>query len=103
MGSNVVLEQNRDAMERTANLPGPALLVASLGNLKRVAICFDNGMQQRIELGDAFQVIFHQLAAGKCPRSHEPPEFGNCSLDPRAIVSEDRARRVGEKPSEPAG
>ena len=90
-------------MERTANLPGPALLVAPLGDLKRVAICFDNGMQQWIELGDAFQVIFHQLAAGKCPRSHEPLELGNCSFDPGGIVSEDRARRVGEKRSEPTG
>src|SRR4029077_4075753 len=67
MRSNVILEQNRDAVERTTNLPGLALLVALLGNLKRVAICFDNGIQQWIELGDSFQVVFHQFAAGKGP------------------------------------
>ena len=90
-------------MERTANLSGLALLVALLSDLKRVAICFDNGMQQWIELGDAFQVVFHQLATGECPRSHEPLEFGNCSFDPGRIVSEDCACRVGEKRSEPTG
>jgi hypothetical protein len=70
---DVVLEQNRDAVEGAAHLAGPALVVQLLRECERVRIELDHGIQLRpglIYLGDAVEIGLGQLHRGQPAASH---------------------------------
>ena len=57
MRIDIVLQQNRDAVQWPAHLTAFALAVHGAGDLQRVGIQFDDGIDQWVNFFDAAQIL----------------------------------------------
>jgi hypothetical protein len=58
-------------VERATHVAGAPLVVELRGERNCLGIGFDDGVQQRVQLGDALEVAKDELAAGQLPgREH---------------------------------
>ena len=100
---DVVLDQDRDAVERPAELAGPPFAVAPGGDADGRRVRLDDGTECRIEGRDPGEVGHRQLAARELTRFHEALEPGDRGLEP-GLVLVGSGRRPGEDAgAEPAG
>ena len=105
-GVDVVLERDRDAMQRTAHLARPALAVEGVGLVEGARIDRDRGVDPVFVEGDAQQVLRHQLARGDPPGGHRRLHLRNRRLDdlerfacPRRRAGREQCEQEGPKPS----
>ena len=83
VGRDVVLEQDRDPVQRTAAPAGPSLGITPGGDLQGVGVGLDDRVQKGIEASDAVEVCLGQLDAAQRARRHQPLEFRDRGLEPR--------------------
>ena len=84
IGSDVVLDQHRDTVERAAHAPRPTLVVALGGDRDGVRIRFDHRAEQSIDPLDPVKVSKRQLAARELAGAHQSLQLRNRRLDPGA-------------------
>ena len=71
VGGDVVLEQDRDAVQRTTVRARPAFAIEPRGDPDRLRVGLDDGAEQRVQSIDPPQVGLRQLAAGELAGCHE--------------------------------
>jgi hypothetical protein len=78
---DVVLERDRDPVQRPAQLALGALAVALVGLLERIGIDRDHGVQPVLVERDALQRLPHQLARCHAALLHRRAHLGDRRLD----------------------
>ena len=84
---DVVLDQNRDAVKRAADVARLAFVVALFRDLKRVAIHLNDRVQQWIKLGDSREVPFDQLNGSETARSHQVLQLWDGRFKPGCVIT----------------
>ncbi len=83
VGRDVVLEQDRDPVQRTAAPAGPSLGITPGGDRQGVGVGLDDRVQKGVQASDAVEVCLGQLDAAQRARRHQPLEFRDRGLEPR--------------------
>ena len=95
-GLDVVLQRDRNAVQRSANLSGRALAIALVRFLQRIRIDGDRRVQLVLIRGDADEVLQHELVRGDAPVFQRGLHVGDAGLDDverfAASVSSQRRR-----------
>ena len=78
---DVVLERDRNAVQRAADLALRALAVALVGFLQRVGIDRERGVEAIFVERDARQVLLHEIARRRAPLLHRLAQVGDRRLD----------------------
>jgi hypothetical protein len=86
-GVDVVLEQDRDPVQRPAHLAALTLVVERFSDRLRVRVDLDDRMEPGIELPDAFDVAAGDFARRCAMRMHGGLQLANTDLDKFADVS----------------
>ena len=73
VGRDVVLEQDRDPVQRTAGSAGTSFRVPTVGDRQRLGVRLDDGVEEGIESFDPPQVGLGQLGRGERARRHRTP------------------------------
>ena len=94
-GVDVVFQKNGDAVQGSAYVILLALVVARFGDRQRIGIDFDDGVQLRVELLNAANVVLGDLARGGAMGRHHRLELGDADVDQLADLSRVVARGVG--------
>ena len=79
-GVDIVLEHNRQSVQRAAELTRLALGVELSGDGQSIGIDFDNRVQARpvlVDGGDAGEIDFYKTLAGQLTTSEFLDDFGN--------------------------
>ena len=82
-GVNVILKQNRNAVQRAARARGLALGVERVRNRQRVGIQLDDRVERwpsPVDLFDAAEVHFRQPSCSRLARGHSGLKFGDGQL-----------------------
>jgi hypothetical protein len=87
VGVDVVLQENRDAVERSPEAPSTSLVVESGRDAERLRFGLDHRAEGRIEARDLAEVCLRQLATAQLAGAHELLKLGYRSLDPRTAWS----------------
>src|SRR5262245_18181800 len=74
---DVVLDQNRNPMQRTADMSPAALVVEVLRDGYGIWICLDYRVKQRVQGRNAPEITFYQILAAYLTRSHCGLKLGN--------------------------
>jgi hypothetical protein len=94
-GMDVVLQRNRDAVQRAAHLAGPPLAIEAIGFLERLRVHRQRGVQFFFIERDANQVLLHELARGDAAFTHRALHLGDRRFDHRETRSGFGLRRKG--------
>ena len=78
---DVVLQRDRDAVQRSADAPLGTLAVERVGFLQRFRVDGDGRVEQVLVLGDAREVLLHDLVRGEASRLHRRLHVGDAGLE----------------------
>ena len=94
---DVVLESDRDAVERTAHTTLGALLVESVRLCERVGVDRDRRVHALLIEGDAQEVSLDQCTRGEVPFLHRALHLGDGRLDDVEALPAGVKRRAGRE------